>query len=155
MVGARVIKELRTLRRDPVPLCSVGAHEDGDLSHWTALMLGPPGTPYEGGVFQLDIKLPEQYPLKPPAVRFITKIYHPNINAGGGICLDILKSEWSPALQVSRVILSICSLLCEPNPDDPLVPEIARVYIKDREAFNKTARGWTSIHALCSPDKFD
>jgi len=73
--------------------------------------MGPPDSPYEGGVFFLDINFPQDYPFKPPNVRFTTKIYHCNVNDQGGICLDILKGEWSPALTISKVLLSICSLL--------------------------------------------
>uniref|UniRef100_A0A668S2Y6 E2 ubiquitin-conjugating enzyme n=1 Tax=Oreochromis aureus TaxID=47969 RepID=A0A668S2Y6_OREAU len=82
--------------------------------------------PYHGGVFFLSVHFPTDYPFKPPKVAFTTKIYHPNINSNGSICLDILRSQWSPALTVSKVLLSICSLLCDPNPDDPLVPDIAQ-----------------------------
>lgn len=90
--------------------------------------MGPSDSPFQSGVFFLDIKFPPDYPFKPPQVKFLTRIYHPNINNEGGICLDILKRQWSPALTISKVLLSICSLLTDPNPDDPLVPAIARDY---------------------------
>merc|ERR1719253_1049377 len=89
--------------------------------------MGPPDSPYAGGVFFLDIHFPADYPFKPPKVHFTTRIYHCNINSNGGICLDILKDQWSPALTISKVLLSICSLLTDPNPDDPLVPDIAQL----------------------------
>ena len=109
--------------------------------------MGPDDSPYAGGVFFLNIHFPPDYPFKPPKVSFTTKIYHPNINANGSICLDILKDQWSPALTISKVLLSISSLLTDPNPDDPLVPEIATLYKNNREHYNTTARDWTSRYA--------
>ncbi|KAL6049327.1 hypothetical protein STEG23_029236, partial [Scotinomys teguina] len=101
--------------------------------HWQATIMGPPDSAYQGGVFFLTVHFPTDYPFKPPKIAFTTKIYHPNINSNGSICLDILRSQWSPALTVSKVLLSICSLLCDPNPDDPLVPDIAQIYKSDKE----------------------
>ncbi|KAK2524924.1 Ube2d2 [Columba guinea] len=125
-------EELNDLARDPPAQCSAGPVGD-DMFHWQATIMGPNDSPYQGGVFFLTIHFPTDYPFKPPKVAFTTRIYHPNINSNGSICLDILRSQWSPALTISKVLLSICSLLCDPNPDDPLVPEIARIYKTDRE----------------------
>ena len=146
MATARLSKELRDISKDPPTNCSAGPDGE-DLYKWKATILGPEDTPYHGGVFFLSIDFPIDYPFKPPKVRFITKVYHPNINGEGGICLDILKDQWSPALTVSKVLLSICSLLGDANPDDPLVPDIANIYRNNREAFNKTAREFTLKHA--------
>merc|ERR1712039_38047 len=94
-----------------------------------------------GGVFFLNIQFPSDYPFKPPKCHFTTKIYHCNVNANGAICLDILKDQWSPALTISKVLLSISSLMTDANPNDPLVPEIAQVYLKDRAKHDQNSQG--------------
>ena len=132
--------------KDPPANCSAGPI-DNNLFKWAATIMGPGDSAYEGGLFNLLIDFPPDYPFKPPKVRFTTKVYHCNVNAQGGICLDILKDNWSPALTISKVLLSICSLLTDPNPDDPLVPEIARLLKKDKGQHDKIAREWTYKHA--------
>jgi ubiquitin-conjugating enzyme E2 D/E len=126
--------------------CSAGPIEE-DMFSWSGNIIGPTETPYEGGVFHLKIFFLPEYPFKPPKITFVTKIYHPNINGVGAICLDILKDSWSPALNISKVLLSICSLLSDPNPDDPLVPDIAKLYKSDRQKFNSVAREYTLKYA--------
>lgn len=144
----RIKRELEHLRKDPPSNCSAGPIDDDDLMHWEATLMGPTDTPFEGGIFVLDIRFPENYPYKPPIVSFITKIYHPNINKNGGICLDILKTQWSPALTIGKVLLSISSLLTDPNPDDPLEPDIANKYKNNINEYNKQARLWTMKYAV-------
>lgn len=139
--------ELVDLGKDPPANCSAGPVGD-DMFHWQATIMGPDDSPYAGGVFFLDIHFPADYPFKPPKVHFTTRIYHCNINSNGGICLDILKDQWSPALTISKVLLSICSLLTDPNPDDPLVPDIAQLLKTDRARHDSTAREWTSKYAM-------
>ncbi|CAF1129480.1 unnamed protein product [Adineta steineri] len=147
MALKRINKELLELEKDPPANCSAGPVND-DMFHWQATIMGPGDSPFQGGVFFLSIHFPADYPFKPPKITFTTKIFHPNINSNGAICLDILRSQWSPALTISKVLLSICSLLCDPNPDDPLVPDIARTYKTDKEKYNATARQWTQKYAM-------
>ena len=142
MAAQRIAKELENLKKDPPANCSAGPVGD-DIFHWQATLMGPGESPFEGGVFFLDINFPSDYPYKPPRVTFSTKIYHPNINSSGGICLDILKDQWSPALTISKVLISICSLLDDPNPDDPLVPSIAELYKRDRAEYFLKAKTYT------------
>ena len=151
MATRRITKEIADLNKDAPENCSAGPRGE-DIYKWDATIMGPTDTPYVGGVFNMEIHFPSDYPFKPPKVQFLTKIYHPNISSNGAICLDILKEQWSPALTVSKVLLSICSLLSDPNPKDPLVPAIAEEYNKDREAYNATARLWTQRYASWSCD---
>lgn len=145
MASKRITKELEEILREQMyhafPL-------NDNIFNWEAKIEGPSESSYEGGTFYLHINFPKDYPFKPPKINFTTRIYHPNINANGGICLDILKDQWSPALTISKVLLSISSLLTDPNPDDPLVPEIALVYKNSKEKFEAKAKKWTTAYAI-------
>lgn len=144
----RISRELKMIQQEAPCNCSAGLINDNDVFEWEATIMGPTASPYEGGIFHLKISFPMDYPFKPPLVVFTTKIFHPNINSSGGICLDILKENWSPALTMTKVLLSICSMLDDPNPDDPLVPSIARLYKENREKYNEEARHWTMVYAV-------
>lgn len=147
MALKRINKELQDLQRDPPTSCSAGPVGE-DLYKWEGCIFGPDDSPFVGGVFKLTIQFPVDYPFRSPHVQFKTRIFHPNINSAGLICLDILKTQWSPALTISKVLLSITSLLTDPNPDDPFVPDIARLYKSDRAAYEEKARQWTMLYAI-------
>lgn len=149
----RLQTELGIMKRDPPEGCTGGPRNDDEITLWDATIQGPDGSPYSGGVFKLEIKFSTEYPFKPPVVRFITPVYHPNINTHGDICLDILKNQWSPALKITKVLLSIIALLTEPNPEDPLVVDIANLYKKDRTKYDAVARSWTDKHAMQNTEK--
>uniref|UniRef100_A0A803N823 UBC core domain-containing protein n=1 Tax=Chenopodium quinoa TaxID=63459 RepID=A0A803N823_CHEQI len=101
MASRRIVKELKELERDPPsPIAQ-------DMFHWQATIYGPNESPYAGGVFLVNIHFPPDYPFKPPKVAFKTKVFHPNINSNGSICLDILKEQWSPALTIFKVIIPV------------------------------------------------
>ncbi|XP_062147476.1 ubiquitin-conjugating enzyme E2 11-like [Alnus glutinosa] len=143
----RIMKELKDVEKSPPPFCSAGM-AGSNIRRWQATIIGPPKTPYEGGVFNLSIAFPPGYPIKPPVVTFNTKIYHPNIDRNGNICLNILKDNWTPAYTVSAVLVSVCSLLSSPNPDDPLEPAIAAVFKKNEGEYQIQAREWTQKFAM-------
>ena len=117
------------------------------ITEWEAAVRGPAGSVYEGGVFKLKITFPGHYPYKPPHVRFVTQIYHCNISSSGSICLDLLKKEWSPVITIQKLLISIISLLDDPCADDPLSPQVARLYLRNREEHDANARRWTRMYA--------
>lgn len=167
-LSRRIIKETMRLVNEPVPgiqaipdenngkCFNIFLHGDaGNLfssiylsaRYFHVIVTGPNDSPFEGGLFKLELFLPEDYPMSAPKVRFITKIYHPNIDRLGRICLDILKDKWSPALQIRTVLLSIQALLSAPNPDDPLANDVAELWkISESEAI-RNAREWTQRYA--------
>ncbi|KAL7477869.1 hypothetical protein ACHAW6_003659 [Cyclotella cf. meneghiniana] len=116
--------------------------------HLRGTISGPEGTPYEGGRFDVDILIPQQYPFEPPKMKFETKIWHPNISSQtGAICLDILKDQWSPALTIKTAMLSLQALLCSPEPTDPQDAQVARMYLENKKEFERTAKFWTEMYA--------
>ena len=148
MASKRIEKEFKDLCENPPEAgISAGLVNPKDLTHLTATIVGPKGSPYEGGMFFLDIKIPKEYPFKPPKCMFTTKIYHSNISEGGAICLDLLKDQWSPALTLGKLLLAISSLMVDPNPNDPLSPEVAYLYKNNKAEHDKNAREWTLKYA--------
>ncbi|CAC5412713.1 UBE2D [Mytilus coruscus] len=153
MATKRLNKELLDISKCPPPGISAGPIND-DMFTWEGMITGPDKSPYAGGAFFVRIMFPSDYPFKPPKVKFTTKIYHPNINGNSGeICLDLLRSQWSPALTISKLLLCITSLLTSPNPDDPLVPDAAKLYKLDVKKYNKTAMEWTRKYAMTKISK--
>ncbi|KAG8180343.1 hypothetical protein JTE90_016374 [Oedothorax gibbosus] len=142
----RLRAELRELLANPPPLCSANLRSD-NLHLWTATIEGPPQSVYEGGKFVLDLWFSSDYPFKPPLVTFVTKIYHCNIGSGGTICMDLLGEGWSPAMKVSSLLISICSLLTDANPNSPLNFTAASLYRKNRALHDANARKYTEKYA--------
>merc|ERR1739849_33655 len=143
----RIVKETQRLISQPAPGISATPHQD-NLRYFDVIIAGPSQSPYEGGIFKLELFLTEDYPMSPPKVRFLTRIYHPNIDRLGRICLDILKDKWSPALQIRTVLLSIQALLSAPNPDDPLDNDVAEVWKSNESEALKKAMEYTRHFAI-------
>ncbi|KAI9631970.1 ubiquitin-conjugating enzyme/RWD-like protein [Dioszegia hungarica] len=142
----RIKKEIADLAKESLGDITLTPNES-NIFMWRATLPGPQGSPYEGGIFEVDIRIPENYPFAPPQIQFVTKVYHCNVNAHGGICLDLLKNAWSPALSLYKVILSLSSLLTDPNPADPLVPQIAQELRRNKKKHDDTAREWVRLYA--------
>lgn len=153
----RLRKEAVEARRSADPDVLLHADEE-NLNEWRAWIRGPEDTPYAAGVFELEIRAGGQYPLSPPTVSMVTPIFHPNIHgASGEICLDILKSEWSPAWTLSSACTAIRALLSAPNPDSPLNCDAGNLMRGgDVAGFQKKAREMVDAHASAPmPDRAD
>nr|XP_044992523.1 ubiquitin-conjugating enzyme E2 T [Jaculus jaculus] len=148
--ASRLKKELYMLATDPPPGITCWQEKD-QVDDLRAQILGGANTPYEKGIFKLEVMLPERYPFEPPQIRFLTPIYHPNIDSNGRICLDILKlppkGAWRPSLNIATALTSIQLLMSEPNPDDPLMAEISSEFKYNKQVFLQKARQWTEMHA--------
>ncbi|KAI8980281.1 putative ubiquitin-conjugating enzyme E2 [Pilobolus umbonatus] len=147
MALKRIQRELTEITKNPPPGVSASPMED-DMFHWQGVIRGPAGTPYQNGNFKLDIVFSSDYPFKPPKMKFTTKIYHPNIDDDGAICIDLLKPDiWKPATKLVNILQSLAQLLEHPNPDDALVGSIAEVYNTNRVKYNKIAREYVEKYA--------
>jgi len=143
----RITKELFDFKRTPHENITACPINDNDLFHWESTIIGPDDSPYEGGIFHLNFTYPNDYPFKPPKCIFTTKIYHPNIDSNGSISLDVLRDQWGPNLNLEKFLLSISSLLSDPNPDDPINYEAAKLYKANRYEYYKKAREWSIKYA--------
>ena len=148
----RILKEIVDFKKNqPLNVGLIQIKED-DVFNYFAIIIGPDYSPYENGIFYVNIRYPDGYPFKPPKCTFLTRIFHPNINSFGSITLDILRDQWSPALTIRTIILSISSLLSQPNFDDYLVPEIAHLYKKNKYEYYKKAREFAEMYADAPPN---
>lgn len=145
------MREMSLLSKDPPPGVAAYAPDPADMTSLRAQIAGPEGSPFESGVFLVTVHVTGRYPFEPPRCRFLTPLYHPNVDAGGRICLDTLKSppagSWSPAVSLPSLLLSIRSLMAEPNPDDGLVPDISELYKRNPAEWRREAQRRTKLDA--------
>ena len=128
--GGRIRKELDDLKKDNASGVRIECLDSNDLTQLKGIIKGPEDTPYSGGIFEVEIKIPSEYPFIPPKMRFINKVWHPNVSSQtGAICLDILKDQWSPALTLKTALLSLQALLSSPEPSDPQDAEVKFINI--------------------------
>ncbi|GAB4823452.1 hypothetical protein N2152v2_010498 [Parachlorella kessleri] len=136
----RLLSDLKAIQQSPPDGVSASPLSDDNLFVWGASILGPPDTPWEGGVFQLRITFSENYPEKPPRVRFTSEIFHPNVYGDGTLCMDIIQDQWSPIHNICSILTSIQSLLTDPNCASPANPEAAHIFTHDRKLYNRRVR---------------
>jgi ubiquitin-conjugating enzyme (huntingtin interacting protein 2) len=148
----RLQKEIQDILKDTTSGISITTPSNTtdftDLTHFHGHFLGPPDTPYENGQYSVDIKVYAEYPFKPPVMKFITRIWHPNVSSQtGAICLDTLATAWSPVLTLKSALISLQSLLSSPEPKDPQDAEVAHMLLTRPEEFAHVARDWAIRYA--------
>ncbi|CAI9635502.1 ubiquitin-conjugating enzyme e2-24 kda [Alternaria burnsii] len=145
----RIAKEIADIHNDQHSKIVVEPAGNGeDLTHLRGQFFGPPDTPYEGATYHVDIRIPSEYPFRPPLMKFETKIWHPNVSSQtGAICLDTLSSQWSPVLTIKSALISLQSLLSTPEPKDPQDAEVAGMLIRNPAEFEHKAREWAVTYA--------
>ncbi|RZC37594.1 UQ con domain containing protein [Asbolus verrucosus] len=150
MQQQRLSRELAKISNSPPPGISVSPKND-KLNVLDAQIIGPENTPYRNGIFKLEILIPGKYPFTPPSIKFVTKVYHPNIDDNGRICLDLIKmppkGSWRPTIGLEGLLIAVRMLLESPNPDDPLMADIAEEYKTCNSEFVRKAKLFTEKHA--------
>eukprot|EP00750_Incisomonas_marina_P027047 INCI6098.1.p2 GENE.INCI6098.1~~INCI6098.1.p2 ORF type:complete len:165 (+),score=26.33 INCI6098.1:181-675(+) len=136
----RVINEYKKLLKAKQEVGVMAEPNADNICNWDATMLGPQDTIWEGGTFHLKIHFPPDYPQKPPEVKFVTKMFHPNIYENGSICLDTLQDQWSPAISIPALLTAIRSLLDAPNPDSPANKTASTMFVEDRLQYFRRVR---------------
>eukprot|EP01135_Chromosphaera_perkinsii_P002491 Nk52_evm7s224 gene=Nk52_evmTU7s224 len=153
----RIQRELMQLINEPPFGVFCWTNDDSRIDKIEAAIDGPQSSPYEGGIFKIEVCIPERYPFEPPKITFATPIYHPNIDTAGRICFDPLKmppkGQWKPSLNLSTVLGSLRHLLYEANPDDGLMDDISAEYKMDRASFDRHAKAYTHKYAISSEGK--
>ena len=132
----RVMRDFKKMRDDP-PHGVSAVPDESDIMKWTAVIFGPEDSCWEGGVFKLALEFTSEYPLLPPKVKFLTPVYHPNVYTNGDICMDILKAQWSPVYDAAALLLSIQSLLADPNPASAANADAAQVFTSNRKLYEE------------------
>lgn len=147
----RLKREIEKLIKDP-PTGITCYVKENILDDWEVDIIGPPETPYAEGVFKVKVNFPDAYPFEPPMIKFMTKVYHPNVDTEGRICLDLLKmpptGNWKPAAGIEGLLIAIRMLLMHPNPEDPLMVEIAEEFKNMKDVFEKKANEYTKKYAI-------
>jgi ubiquitin-protein ligase len=144
----RLTKELLKLETEKDQLEGIIINKPSDIMILNATLCGPPNTPYENGKFDIVLKFDSNYPVKPPSVKFLTPMYHPNIYRDGKICIDILQNEWSPSQNIRTILLSIMSLLMDPNPASPANRDAAILYNKNKTEYEDKVRDFIKLNCL-------
>lgn len=144
---SRINKELQDLSTNPPENCNVSLVGD-DISQWRVNLLGPEGSPYEGGNFELLLTIPANYPFRAPEARFVTRIYHPNIKSDdGSICTELYQTNWGPTKNIRYVIELLLSTLINPSAEQGVEPEICQLFLNDHAAYSQNARNWVNQYA--------
>ena len=146
----RVMRDVKRMKSEPPEGTMLDDEPlNNNIMTWHAALFGPEDTLWDGLVAKLHFEFSEEYPNKAPVVKFITRMFHPNIYADGSICLDILQNQWSPMYDISAVIASLSSLLCDPNPASPANPEAAKLFEKDTPAYEQRVRECIEQSWIC------
>jgi len=135
----RLVRDLKKLRSEP-PHGVIATPQDSNVLCWYATIIGPEDTPWEAGLFKLQLEFSEEYPTKPPKVIFLSKVFHPNVYENGQICLDILQNQWSQLMDVAAILTSIQSLLPDPNPTSPANSEAAKLFVQNRREYERRVK---------------